>query len=195
MTATSTPFGIRPAYSPQGDANARGIVGGVASGYASNILKYQPVQLNSSGNLIIAAVTGDIYGIFAGITWTDAQGVPHSSDMWTANTIYSPTLGATPIYAWVWDDPNMVFSVQADASLAQSTSIGAQVDFSNIAAGSTTTGLSACTVNASTVTTSGQNQLRIVALDPSIGNAWGDAFTIVQVQIAQHQYIANKVAV
>lgn len=195
MASVSNPYGIRPAYSPQGDANARGIVGGIASGYGTTILKYQPVALNSSGNIVIAAVTGDIYGIFAGVTWVDAQGVPHSSDQWTAGTLYTPTLGASPIYAWIWDDPNMVFSVQADGSLAQSTSIGAQVDFSNITAGSTTTGLSACTVNASTVTTSGQNQLRIVALDPAIGNAWGDAFTMVQVQIAQHQYIANKVAV
>lgn len=195
MSAVSQPYGIRPAYSPQGDANAAGIVGGVASGYNTNILKYQPVQLNSSGNLVIAAVTGDIYGVFAGITWVDSQGIPHSSDQWTAGTVYSPTTGATPIYAWVWNDPNMVFTVQADGSLPQSTSIGAQVDFSNITAGSTTTGLSACTVNASTVTTSGQNQLRIVALDPMVGNAWGDAFTAVQVQIAQHQFTANKVAV
>lgn len=194
MVAVTNPFGIRPAYSPQGDANAVGIVGGIASGYNTNILKYQPVQLNSSGNIIIAAVTGDIYGVFAGITWVDAQGVPHSSDQWTAGTTYTGG-AASPVYAWVWNDPNQVFSVQADGSLASTTSIGAQVDFSNITAGSTTTGLSACTVNASTVTTSGQNQLRIVALDPTIGNAWGDAFTVVQVQIAQHQFIANKVAV
>lgn len=195
MVAVSKPFGCKPAYSPQGMAAARGIVGGIASGYNTGILKYQPVQLNSSGNIVIAAVTGDIYGIFAGISWTDAQGIYHEANEWTAGTVYSPTTAQSPVYAWVWDDPNVVFSIQADGSLAATTSIGAQVDFSNITVGSTTTGLSACTVNASTVTTSGQNQLRIVALDPGIGNAWGDAFTVVQVQIAQHQYIANKVAV
>ena len=37
--------------------------------------------------------------------------------------------------------------------------------------------------------------MRIVGLDPTIGNAWGNAFTIVWAQIAQSQYIANKVAV
>lgn len=195
MVAVSNPFGMRPTYSPQGRAAAVGYVGGIASGYGSNILKYQPVMLNSSGN-IIAATAGsdtDIIGVFAGITWVDAQGVPHSSDMWTAGTVYSPTTPASPVYAWVWNDPGMIYSIQCDGSLA--LSVGGQVDFSNITAGSTTTGLSACTANASSLTTSGSNQLRVYALDPTIGNAWGDAFTVVQVQIAQNQYVADKNAV
>lgn len=193
MVATSSPFGFQPAYSPQGCASAPGIVGGIASGYNTGILKYQPVMINSSGNIVIAAVTGDILGSFAGVSWVDSTGVMHSSNQWIAGTTSTPA--ASPFYAWVWNDPTQVFRIQCDGTLPQATSIGAQLDFSNIAAGSTTTGLSACTANASTVTTSGQNQLRVVALDPTIGNAWGDAFTVVQVQIAQHQYIANKVAV
>lgn len=193
MSLVSNPTGIRPAYSPQGGASARGIVGGIASGYASNILKYQPVTLGTDGTIVAAtAGTNDFYGVFAGITYVDAQGVPHSSDQWTAGTTYTGG-AASPIYAWVWDDPNMVFTIQADGSLA--SSVGGQVNFSNIAAGSTTTGLSACTASASSLTTSAQGQLRIVALDPSIGNAWGDAFTVVQVQLARSQYVANKVAV
>lgn len=192
MTAVSNPFGMRPTYNPQGYAAATGLVGGIASGYNTNILKYQPVQLNTSGNIVVAAATGDIYGVFMGVTWVDAQGIPHSSDQWIAGTTY--TGGASsPVYAWVMNDPSTVFSIQADGSLANS--VGGQVNFSNIAAGSTTTGLSAATASASSLTTSGQAQLRIFALDPSIGNAWGDAFTIVQVQIAQHQFVADKVAV
>lgn len=194
MTATLKPFGLQPAYSPQGSANPALIAGGVASGYNTNILQYQPVVLNSSGNIEIAAITGDIYGVFMGIMYTDSNGVLQVSNKWIAGTTYTGG-SASPTYAIVFNDPDMVFSIQCDGSLAATTSIGAQLDFSNITAGSTTTGLSACTANASTVTTSGQNQLRIVALDPAIGNAWGDAYTIVQVQIAQHQFIANKVAV
>lgn len=194
MTATLQPFGLMPAYSPQGSANPVLIAGGIASGYNTNILQYQPVQLNSSGNIVIAAVTGDIYGIFMGVMYTDNNGALQVDNKWIAGTTYTGG-AASPTYAIVLNDPNMVFRIQCDGSLAATTSIGAQLDFSNIAAGSTTTGLSACTANASTVTTSGQNQLRIVALDPAIGNAWGDAFTIVQVQIAQHNFIANKVAV
>lgn len=192
MVAVTSPFGCQPAYSPQGMASARGYVAGIKSGYAANLLKYSPVKLDTDGT-IIAAAGGDvdILGIFAGVTWVDSQGIPRNSDMWTSGTTYSGT--ASPVYAWVWDDPNMVFNIQADATLAQS--VGGQVDFSNSTAGSTVTGLSQCTASASSLTTSGQNQLRIVALGPQIGNAWSDAFTIVQVQIAQHQYVANKVAV
>lgn len=192
MSAVSNPYGMRPVYSPQGDANARGIVGGIASGYNTTILKGQPVTLGTDGTIVIAtAGTNDFYGVFAGVTWTDAQGFTRSSDSWIAGTTYTGGQ-ASPMYAWVWDDPNMVFSIQADGSVA--SSVGGQANFTNIAAGSTVTGLSACTMS-STVTTSAQGQLRIVALDPAIGNAWGDAFTQVQVQFARSQYVANKVAV
>lgn len=194
MTAVLNPFGLQPAYSPSGRATPALIAGGVASGYGTGILQGQPVQLNSSGNIVIAAVTGDIYGVFWGIMYTDANGALQVSNQWVAGTTYTGG-SASPTYALVYNDPTTVFRIQCDGSLAATTSVGAQLDFSNIAAGSTTTGLSTCTANAGSVTTSGQNQLRIVALDPAIGNAWGDAYTIVQVQIAQHQFIANKVAV
>lgn len=194
MTATLAPFGLRPAYSPQGMASAVGLVGGIKSGYATNILKYSPVKLDTDGTIIVAAGGDvDLYGVFAGVTWLDSQGVPHSSDMWTASTTYSGGQ-ASPVYAWIWNDPNQVYSIQCDGTLA-TASVGGQVDLSNTTAGSATTGLSACTASGSSLTTSGQNQLRIVALDPAIANAWGDAYPIIQVQLAQQQFIANKVAV
>lgn len=190
MVAVSNPFGCQPAYSNNGNIAARPY--SIASGYAANILKYSPVKLISDGTLQAAAAGDvDIIGIFAGVTWIDAQGVPHSSDMWTTGTV--TTTNSSPFFAWVWDDPTMVFNIQCDATLALST--GSQVDFSNTTAGSTTTGLSACTAAAAGDTTSGQNQLRVVGIGTQIGNAWGDAFPIIQVQIAQHQYVSNKTAV
>jgi hypothetical protein len=198
MSATSAPFGMRPAYSPQGMASARSYPNGIASGYNTAILKYQPVALNSSGNIITAtAGTNDFIGVFAGLFYVDASGIPHEANQWIASQTYN-TSGNTVaqgygINVMVWDDPNMVFSIQADGSLAQS--LGGQVNFTNTTAGSTTTGLSAVTASASSLTTSGQGQLRIVELDPTIGNAWGDAFTIVRVMNARSQYVANKVAV
>lgn len=193
MSAVSNPYGMRPAYSPQGQAAARGLVGGIASGYAANLLRGQPVTLGTDGTIVAASAgTNDFYGVFAGVSYVDANGILQSSDKWVSGTTYTGG-AASPTIAWVWDDPNMVFSIQADGSLA--SSVGGQVNFSNITAGSTVVGLSTCTVNASGLTTSGQGQLRIVALDPAVGNAWGDAFTAVQVQFARSQYVANKVAV
>lgn len=195
MTATLQPFGLRPAYSPQGMAAAPGIVGGIASGYNTAILKYQAVMLNTSGNIVVATAGSDtpILGSFAGVSWVDANGVLHSDNKWTAGTISTPA--ASPFYAWVWNDPNQVFSIQCDGTLA-TASVGGQVDLSNATAGSTTTGLSACTASGSSLVTSSTSaQLRIVALDPAIGNAWTDAYPIIQVQISQHQYVADRAAV
>lgn len=193
MSATSNPYGMRPVYSPQGQAAARAIVGGIASGYASNLLRGQPVTLDTSGNIIAAtAGTNDFYGIFAGVSWMDSDGTLQNDTKWIAGRTYTGG-AASPTIAWVWDDPNMVFSIQADGSLV--SSVGGQVNFSNITAGSATVGLSTCTASASSLTTSAQGQLRIVALDPAVGNAWGDAYTQIQVQFARSQYVANKVAV
>lgn len=195
MTATLQPFGLRPTYSPQGQAAAPGLVGGIASGYNTAILKYQPVMINTSGNLVVATAGSDtpILGAFAGVSWVDSQGIMHSSNQWIAGTVSTPN--ASPFYAWVWNDPNQVYSIQCDGTLA-TASVGGQVDLSNATAGSTTTGLSAATASGSSLVTSGSaNQLRIVALDPAIGNAWGDAFPIIQVQISQHQYVADRNAV
>jgi hypothetical protein len=202
MSTTLNPYGIRPAYSPQGMAACRTYPNGIASGYATGILKYQPVALNSSGQIIAAtAGSADWIGVFAGVRYIDASGIPHVYDQWTAGTVYSSTTGNISagygIEVSIWDDPNMVFQIQADGSLAQS--IGGQVNFSNIAAGSTTVGLSACTAQASSLTTSGQGQMRIVelALTPALNgtNLWGDAYTEIRVMNARSQYVANKVAV
>lgn len=205
MSTILNPYGIRPAYSPQGQAAARGYPNGIASGYGTGILKYQPVSLNASGQIIAATSASDWLGVFCGVKWIDASGVPHVSDQWIAGTTYSAASGSISngygIEVQIWDDPNMVFQIQADGPLAQS--IGGQVNFTsaNIGNGSTTVGMSTCTAQASSLTTSGQAQLRIVELadSPSITgsttNAWGDAFTEIRVMNARHQYIANKVAV
>jgi hypothetical protein len=196
MSATLNGYGLRPAYSPQGDAAARRYDYGIASGYGTGILKYQPVALNSSGNIIAAtAGAADFLGVFAGVTYFDSSGIPHSYDQWIAGTTYET---GNPMYVYVWDDPNGVFQIQADGSLVQS--IGGQLNFaSGIGNGSTVVGLSTALASASSLTTSGQGQLRIVELAPSPAlngiNAWGDAYTEVRVQIARSQYIANKVAV
>lgn len=204
MSTVLNPYGLRPVYSPQGMAAARGYPNGIASGYATGILKYAPVALNSSGNLVLASSAADFIGVFCGVKWIDASGVPHVSDQWIAGTTYNNNSGSISagygVEVQVWDDPNMVFQIQADGSLAQS--IGGQVNFTaaNIGAGSATVGLSQCTAQASSLTTSAQGQLRIVELAPQpslVGgtNQWGDAFTEVRVMNARSQYIANKVAV
>jgi hypothetical protein len=91
---------------------------------------------------------------------------------------------------YYYSDPAIVYDIQADGSLAQ-TSVGDQANFTNLTAGSTTTGLSACTISTSLAGTSAVGDMRIIGLTPAIDNAWGDAYTIVQVQVSRSQFVAT----
>jgi hypothetical protein len=91
-------------------------------------------------------------------------------------------------------DPQIVYLIQADGPVLQA-GLGDQANFSNIAAGSTTTGLSQCTANSSLVGAASTGQLKIVGLGNGLDNAWGDAYTVIQVQINKSQFQATVVAI
>ena len=186
MSSTNAPFGLRPSFHPTGLDRAVSLTDGILSGYTSNILKGQPVALNSSGQLIVATAGSAYQGAFAGVQWTDTTGRVRVSNYWPANTAYV----AGSCIAYYYSDPNIVYEIQADGSLAQ-TSIGDQANFSNITAGSSTTGLSQCTISTSLVGSSAVGDLRIINLSPGVDNAWGDAYTVVQVQVSRSQYVAT----
>ena len=62
-------------------------------------------------------------------------------------------------------------------------------------AGSTTTGLSQATLGASTAVTNGQQaQMRVVDLGQGVDNAWGDAYTVVRVQLASTNFYGQYTA-
>jgi len=186
MSAVNAPFGLRPSFHPSGLDRAIALANGIASGYSTGILKGQPVALNTSGN-IIAATAGSAYqGAFAGHEWTDVSGRRQISNQWVASTAY--TTGSEVTY--YYSDPAIVYDIQADGSLAQ-TSIGDQANFSNIAAGSTTTGLSQCTISTTLAGSGAVGDMRIINLAPGVDNAWGDAYTVVQVQVSRSQYVAT----
>jgi len=186
MSATSAPFGLRPSFHPSGLDRAVALASGIASGYATGLLKGQPVALNTSGN-IIAAVAGSAYqGAFAGHEYTDTTGRRIVSNQWTASTAYQTGSEVTYYYS----DPNIVYDIQADGSLAQ-TSIGDQANFTNISAGSTNTGLSQCTISTSLAGSSAVGDMRIIGLSNGVDNAWGDAYTVVQVQVSRSQFVAT----
>ena len=84
------------------------------------------------------------------------------------------------------------FEVQASGSVAQ-TAIGDQVNVNNFAANAA--GYSQATVDPTVVAAGNQGQFRVMGLALRPDNAWGDAFTILRVAIARHQFVANKVAI
>lgn len=187
MSATNAPFGLRPAFHPSGLDRAQALAGGIPSGYSSDILKGQPV-LYVAGSGVIEPVnaTGDaVSGAFAGVEFTDTTGRRRVSNYWPANTAYQ----TGSCVAYFYNDPNIVYEIQADGSVAQ-TSIGLDANFSNFAAGSNVTGLSQATLNASVLSTGVQGQVQILDIAPYPDNDWGDAYTIVRVQVARRQIAA-----
>ena len=197
MSSTLAPFGLRPAFHPSGLDRAQALAGGIVSGYASNILKGQPVQYGTTANsgtlgtIVAAAATGAIAGAFAGVQWTDTTGRARISNYWPANTAYT----AGTCVAYFYNDQNIVYEIQADGSMAQTT-IGNEFNFTNITAGSTTTGLSQATLGSGTAVGNGtQGQLRVVDLAPYVDNAWGDSYTIVRVVVANSQFFGAVTAI
>lgn len=188
MSAVNAPFGFRPAYNPSGVVRPRKY--NIAGGYATNIFKGNPVMLEGTGGTItVGGTTGDLLGIFMGCEYVDSTGKPTVQDFWPASTAI---LAGTTATAWVVDDFNTVYEVQAVGSVTQAN-IGEEANTS-AHSGSTATGLGTTTLAAPNGTT--QSQWRIIGFGGQTDNAPGDAYTIVQVTLAMSQLaFANKVGV
>jgi len=199
MSSTSAPFGLRPALHPFGLDRAQALANGITSGYSTQILKGQPVAYSASAGVIIPLTTNPASGsavawsgAFAGVEWTDTTGRRRISNYWPASTAY--TTGSC--VAYFYNDQNIVYEIQADGSIAQ-TQLGGEFNFTNLGVGSSTTGLSQCTLGAGTQVTagSGQGQMRVVDLGQEVSNAWGDAYTIVRVVNCQSQFFGSVVSI
>lgn len=201
MSATYNPYGLVPILSQSGIIRPAPTPGVIASGYASNIFQNSPVQIDGTtptGNLILCAAQGAVsatpavgsrpIGSFQGVEYTlTATGRRTVGNYWAASTI------ATAIVAWYTRDPYLTYQIQANGPVAQ-TLLGNQASFTANASanGNTTTGFSTVGLDTATFGASGTNynQCRIVGFSQAIDNAVGDAFTVVQVQLATHQDLA-----
>ena len=192
MSATSAPFGLRPAYHPSGLDRATALANGIPIvstsgnnnvGYATTILKGQPVKFTTNGTLNVAAAGDAFVGCFAGVEWTDTTGRRRISNYWPA----SESFVTNSVVAYFYNDPNIVYEIQTDGTVAQ-TILGAECDLSNTTDGSTVTGLSQCTLSATPVSAGSTAQMRVINLAPYADNAWGDDYVIVQAQIAEYQF-------
>ena len=158
------------------------LANGITSAYSSDILKGQPVKYN---NGVINPVTSTeaFVGAFAGVEWTDTTGRRRVSNYWPANESFL----TGSVVAYFYADQNIVYEIQTDGTVAQ-TSVGDEADLSNTTAGSTTTGLSQCTLSASLVGAGNSAQMRIIDIAPYPDNAWGDTYVIVRAVIAEYQF-------
>ncbi len=179
MSSVASPFGLRPAWHPSGCI--RQVQGTLASALSSNIFQYSPVSIDANGMIVpgTPATAGGIVGSFMGVEYTQTDGRRRVLNHWPANTVGSE------IVVYYTSDPSIVYEIQGDGPVAQ-TNIGNLADYTALG-GNLTTGLSnsALDVSALGVTSA---RLRVIGLNPAPDNVIGDAFTIVQVLIAEHQY-------
>lgn len=184
MSATAAPFGLKPAYHG-GGGTLRPTIYSITSGYATSILANAPVKIVPSstgeGTIAFAAAADRAIGSFAGVTWTDSDGVQRFSNKWTASTT------GTNIQCWVTEDPAIFYSIQANDTLTVAD-IGKQYNWT-AESGNTTVGNSNVALDVASVATN--NGLQIVGLTPGPDNAWGDAYPIVTVRISEHQFVAD----
>ena len=186
MSATSAPFGLRPAFHPSGLDRAQALANGIASAFDADILKGQPVKyIAGSGTIEPVTATEAFSGAFAGVEWTDTTGRRRVSNYWPALTSYQ----TGSCVAYFYNDPNIVYEIQADGSVAQ-TAVGEEANFTNLTAGSNVTGLSQCTLNHTPEDSGDPGQVQILDIAPYPGNDWGDNFTIVRVKVAKAQIAA-----
>ena len=220
MSTTLRPFGMKPVYHPSGldravpFAGTNSFITGVSytAPYSlsagQSFYQYQPVGITSSGQLTIAATaaaTSPVYGVFDGVEYTTAEGRRTLGKNASKATLDA----ASSIVFWIFQDPELVYEIQAAGSVT-SAAIGSQYNFSagtnqttadGYVIGTGGAGFSTTALAASAVASGAQGQVRVIGLGREVAypagqlNNWGDAYTIVQVQIANNTFLAPKVSV
>lgn len=194
MASTAAPYGLKPVNLIGGQPYAgstRQIK--IASGYGTNIFNGSVVSIVTAGTLEIVTTVGSnssvfpagTVGVFVGCSYTDPNSKQKVfAQYWPASTVASDAVG------YVVDDPDVVFQIQADASIAQA-GLGANAPLAAVqstSTGSTTTGNSTTALDATVATTT--QAFRIVDFVDSPNSSVGDAYTdvLVKFNIAQHSY-------
>jgi hypothetical protein len=192
MATTAAPYGLRPINLIGGQqfaGSTRQIK--IASGYAANIFFGDVVAIGTDGTIVKVTDVGTdadpfpagTVGVFLGCSYTSPSlGYYLQSQYWPTGTVASDAM------AYVCDDPDTLFQIQADASVTQ-TMLGSNFGV-NQTAGSTTTGDSKVSLDVATRATTNTIALRLVDFVNGPFSTVGDAYTdcIVKFNFGIHTY-------
>jgi hypothetical protein len=192
MATTAAPYGLRPINLIGGQqfaGSTRQIK--IASGYAANIFFGDVVAIGVDGTIVKVTNVGTnadpfpagTVGVFLGCAYTSP------SLKYFLNSQYWPTgTVASDAVAYVCDDPDTLFQIQADAAVTQ-TMLGSNFGV-NQTAGSTTTGDSKISLDVATRATTNTIALRLVDFVNGPFSTVGDAYTdcIVKFNFGIHTY-------
>ena len=199
MALTAAPYGLKPVKRadgmPYAGATSQFLID--PAGEATNLFYGQVVILGADGYIALSPATGaDIgnnnlgganlgaIGVFVGCEYVNSSG-----QLVQAQYYPTGTSNGDAIKAYVVDDPNVLFQVQADGAMDQSD-IGANTLFAAVQStttGSTTTGNSTTAVDATSQTTAGA--FRIVSAVSPITDAFPDL--LVKFNPSAHSMLNN----
>ena len=192
MATTAAPYGLRPINLIGGQqfaGSTRQIK--IASGYAANIFFGDVVAIGVDGTIVKVTNVGTnadpfpagTVGVFLGCAYTSPTLKYFlNSQYWPTGTVASDAV------AYVCDDPDTLFQIQADAAVTQ-TMLGSNFGV-NQTAGSTVTGDSKISLDVATRATTNTVALRLVDFVNGPFSTVGDAFTdcIVKFNFGIHTY-------
>ena len=194
MANLDAPFGLRPVGKLGSNINNEGTSKyQIVSGETDVVMKGDLVKLEATG-YITKSGNGDAVaaiGVFNGCFYQDPTTQKPTWSNYYPGSI-TPTQGT--IDAYVYDDPNTLYEIQADGVIAQDK-VGRN---SNLvyAAGSTINGQSKTEMNSTTENAGVTGQLRIIRIceDPDNSDiASTNANWIVRIN--EHQYYNNGLGV
>jgi hypothetical protein len=169
----------------------------IASGYAANVAAGDIVALSDGGTattIVKTTATGDtsadisMLGVFVGCSYTDpSTGQITFSNMWPTGTVASDAL------AFVVDDPQALYVVQADEAITNSLDIYGKNAAIVQGAVNTTFKASRVALDASTIGTDANLPLRII--DYVGGPRGGEAGTTYPLLVVKLNYTQLTAAV
>lgn len=136
MPNPNNPFGFRLGRHVAGGTPGRTNPYPIASAYGTDIFYGDPVATDGAGNIIKATNATSILGVFLGVHYIGADGVPTFQPSWKAGT--TPPAG-TKVEALVCDDEFQMYEVQSLGTLA-ATAVGKLANVDTSAGGDASTG-------------------------------------------------------
>lgn len=185
MTNVNRPAGLIPVRHAAGGIVRNGEYT-IAADLNQSLFLGDPVVLTGTGrNITIAtaATANKILGAFAGCKFVNENGEQRFEKKWPAQA----SAQYSDITALVYDDPFTIFSIQMDgaAGLVEAD-VGSTTNLVE-GTGNDYTGRSGWQADQSEIDTDSADQVRILGLDPTLGNAYGQyAKTLVMIQ--NHMY-------
>jgi hypothetical protein len=180
MSASAAPYGLSPVRNQAGIVRVENRVDGIQSGGSNNFYTGTPIK-NAGGFLVPCVAGADTpLGVFQGVEFS------YLGKRWVVPWLQSgQTYDPGTMIAKYTMDPEIVYEGQANGSLA-ATAVGASINLVGAVTGNSYTGFSTQALNATT-TGATAGSFKIVGLYRAPDNAWGDAFTRVEVVISSYQ--------